>query len=555
MMTLHHLCRLWLVVVLAAAGPAWSQSKTVPAPSGFVKQYVGGNSSPTVLYNPPIPPEAGWSMHFDAAGLPIQQPISDGVGVDRFAIRLPLLESELEPAEQVVVERLLARFTLTELTSLNQFVQAQPEGDRGAFMRQLLDRPEPAQMAMLRLLTQVKEQTVRQHLAAALALRKVDTQWPALVDLAVAVEPHIAIQIFNRVINRVDSQVKSACEQAQADRQLACKAAERDFVTIFTPAVRGVNMRKALPGTAPWQAQIFFAGEQAKALTSPLARSRDRSVIGVLRNDFERLHLCGAVNLGNQWVLTAAHCIGDVWKGRNGLFFDYRRVRLGTQDIDNRGQVWAVAAVVRHGRYQSARKGNDIALLKLKGPPQGRSDEPIRSIPLATQPAPLRTELHFTGWGVTGQTESGGSDFDAKGNFQKAERLLRVGTLTRRPESDCNDNKNFKAKGYAMVPGQICAGSDRGTDACRGDSGGPLVWQRPEGKAVLVGLVSYGPGCGLPGTPGLYTDVRFFADWIEGAKARAQEGRILDYADGQCWHDGVPIPCTPQSTPQPRAIR
>lgn len=56
----------------------------------------------------------------------------------------------------------------------------------------------------------------------------------------------------------------------------------------------------------------------------------------------------------------------------------------------------------------------------------------------------------------------------------------------------------------------LCAGDIYGgRDACQGDSGGPLV-----SNNILVGVVSWGNGCGGRRKPGVYTDVSLLRDWI-----------------------------------------
>ncbi|KAH7946047.1 hypothetical protein HPB49_019673 [Dermacentor silvarum] len=53
-----------------------------------------------------------------------------------------------------------------------------------------------------------------------------------------------------------------------------------------------------------------------------------------------------------------------------------------------------------------------------------------------------------------------------------------------------------------------------GKDSCQGDSGGPAV-QRRGGIAELVGVVSWGVGCGHSRYPGVYTEVSRYVPWIE----------------------------------------
>lgn len=59
----------------------------------------------------------------------------------------------------------------------------------------------------------------------------------------------------------------------------------------------------------------------------------------------------------------------------------------------------------------------------------------------------------------------------------------------------------------------ICAGGEEGIDTCRGDSGGPLTWIK--NKIELWGVTSAGNNhCGKKGSPGLYTKVIDYLDWI-----------------------------------------
>lgn len=54
-----------------------------------------------------------------------------------------------------------------------------------------------------------------------------------------------------------------------------------------------------------------------------------------------------------------------------------------------------------------------------------------------------------------------------------------------------------------------------GADACQGDSGGPLVFQ-----GVVVGVTSWGYGCGEPLYPGVNAKVSAYTNWINQTVSR-----------------------------------
>lgn len=75
------------------------------------------------------------------------------------------------------------------------------------------------------------------------------------------------------------------------------------------------------------------------------------------------------------------------------------------------------------------------------------------------------------------------------------------------------DCRNQKYKSSRITTSMLCAGKPN-QDSCQGDSGGPLLLSSGY-KYHIVGIVSWGVGCGREGYPGVYTRVSKFVPWIK----------------------------------------
>ncbi|EGZ06493.1 serine protease trypsin-like protein [Phytophthora sojae] len=86
---------------------------------------------------------------------------------------------------------------------------------------------------------------------------------------------------------------------------------------------------------------------------------------------------------------------------------------------------------------------------------------------------------------------------------------IRSGT-----NADCS-----KATKSTVDNSQVCAGGAQGKSPCQGDTGGPFIKENGRGDAddVLVGLVSGGSGCGVNGSPAIYSRVSSAVPWINTA--------------------------------------
>lgn len=181
---------------------------------------------------------------------------------------------------------------------------------------------------------------------------------------------------------------------------------------------------------------------------------------------------CSGTLISQQWVLTAAHCVGGVTDPRE------MTVRVGT-NVRMGGQVRRAAALYSFPGYMGAH--NDVALLKLEFPVYG-----IQPIPLAWNAQSFRWD------GYSG------------GPFTKYDDGVIAGWGTSSTSGKWPNNLQFK--GVSIYPTQLDSGGWRtipvSAGPCPGDSGGPLMVSI-NGQLYQVG-VTKGADCT---TSGNYSEV------------------------------------------------
>ncbi|KFV50467.1 Transmembrane protease serine 12, partial [Tyto alba] len=181
------------------------------------------------------------------------------------------------------------------------------------------------------------------------------------------------------------------------------------------------------------------------------------------------------------------------------------RAVLGVHNLWQHGEHTAkrnIRSITVHPEFQTETFENDIALFELDS--AVRYSDYIQ--PICLPPPHLyryidnETECFISGWGRTAE----------KGQTSSVLKEAQVDII---PSSVCNDSDAY---GGLINNNMICAGSHSGgTDTCQGDSGGPLAcYHSSTSTSYLIGIASFGTGCGRPKLPGIYVRLSQYRGWI-----------------------------------------
>lgn len=234
----------------------------------------------------------------------------------------------------------------------------------------------------------------------------------------------------------------------------------------------------------------------------------------------DQVGFCGGSIIGDRWILTAGHCLLDT---------DAVIVGYGSNDRTKTTKI-ASEKIIVHPGYLAGEKA-DLALVKLSKPIPNAAAISYADAAQEQSLMPAGVKVTVTGWGAIWDFQAFQNAVNVMaGRSAVSERKLLDEEELQAPRKlhevdvEVIDNgecktvyQSLQVPAFTIGDTEICAtGPAGGKDSCFGDSGGPLVVAADNDRGYAqVGIVSWGPQCGNPLYPGVYTRVSSFSNWIK----------------------------------------
>jgi trypsin len=221
---------------------------------------------------------------------------------------------------------------------------------------------------------------------------------------------------------------------------------------------------------------------------------------------------CTGTVVAPRVILTAAHCVEDLERGRFTPAGNFA-VATGTTSPGQalRENVFRVVDTHVFPGFDPGNLRGDAGILVLDRP-------------TAAPPIPLAgaADAAFYAGGATAQLAGWGL---TRPNVQRGASSLQATTMVVQPPSACQQRTRRHYPSFSPA-GQLCAldvpaGKSGG---CYGDSGGPAIGLRPDGSQVQLGVISTGgPFCNTK-LPNVLTRADFIAPWVAEWIAAVETG-------------------------------
>lgn len=216
--------------------------------------------------------------------------------------------------------------------------------------------------------------------------------------------------------------------------------------------------------------------------------------------------LCTASRWTNETYITAAHCLADLLphgslrsrSSRFSSFFPTWSVWITWGSAQQQSQRVCVGSI--HPEYSVSSFRYDIGVLRVCDPTNTTTSEHNHIFLLDQTHEYTTTEkpdgvLDIAGYGMSASSQQ---DFEL--------RHARVRIQHYDPHVYTDYNGLFDPDLMIMAQGDTIFPDGSVSDTCQGDSGGPL-YTSIDDRVILVGVTSWGIGCGIPHLPGVYTKI------------------------------------------------